>query len=351
MKLAKTLRIIGITAVLSLLMAAIPATPALASYDIDVSPEEGAIGDEITITGANFYFSETTDRWVTIFFSPDEAVKGNNIGTEVTTYEIVDDAVEIVEDDNGSFETTFDMPEVLNDGGDDEYVEPGTYYIYVTLTSGAMTETSTYIRAYQEFTVTVGGETAVTVSINAPESVPPGSNFTAEIDINLVENFDATNYDVSFDASILRLDNVTSGDLGGTVIPVDIFNEVSPGRFTVVQNVPGLSGVTSAGYLAVLHFHVIGSSGNNVKISLSNGILGNNMAEEIATTWVDDLVHIYSPVPGDANEDGVVDFSDLAKEVRIILGLDPKTNGADANQDDKVDVLDLVEIKLIIIGP
>jgi hypothetical protein len=161
MKLTKFLRITGITTILSLLMAAIPALPALASYDIDVTPEEGAIGDEITIIGTDFIFSETSERWVTIFFSPDDAVKGNNIDKEVTTYEIVDDAVEIVEDDNGSFETTFNVPDVLNDGEDDEDVKPGTYYIYVTLTSDTMTETSTYIRAYQEFTVTAGGEISI----------------------------------------------------------------------------------------------------------------------------------------------------------------------------------------------
>ena len=55
-------------------------------------------------------------------------------------------------------------------------------------------------------------------------------------------------------------------------------------------------------------------------------------------------------IPGDANEDGVVNVLDLVKVKRIILGLDPSTCGADANQDGYKNVLDLVKIKRIILG-
>ena len=65
---------------------------------------------------------------------------------------------------------------------------------------------------------------AVTVSIDAPDNAAPDSDFTANVNISEVTNFDACNYDVSFDASVLRLDNVTSGLIGSTAIPVDIHN-------------------------------------------------------------------------------------------------------------------------------
>ena len=55
-------------------------------------------------------------------------------------------------------------------------------------------------------------------------------------------------------------------------------------------------------------------------------------------------------LPGDANEDGVVNVLDLPIEKQIILGQLPPTCGADANQDGEINVLDLVEIKLIIMG-
>ena len=62
--------------------------------------------------------------------------------------------------------------------------------------------------------VPVAATPEVTVSIDAPDQAAPGSDFTANVNISEVTNFDACNYDVSFDASVLRLDNVTSGLIG-----------------------------------------------------------------------------------------------------------------------------------------
>jgi len=138
----------------------------------------------------------------------------------------------------------------------------------------------------------VAATPAVTVNVNTPDTAAPDSDFTANISISEVTDFDACNYDVSFDASVLRLDNVTSGLVGSTMIPVDVYNEVSPGIHRIVQNVPGITGVSGSGYLAVLHFHVVGSGGDSSTISLSDGMLANNLAEEITATWVGDSVRM-----------------------------------------------------------
>jgi len=190
----------------------------------------------------------------------------------------------------------------------------------------------------------------VIVSISAPDEVDSDTDFTANVNISQVTDFDACNYDVSFDASVLRLDDVTPGLIDSTPIPVDVANEVSPGTWTVVQNVSGLAGASGSGYLAVLHFHVIGSGGDTSPISLSNGMLANNLAEEIAATWVGDSVHITALLPGDANGDGNINAIDITKVERIISGLDTATPGADANQDGKVNALDITKIELIIGG-
>ena len=55
-------------------------------------------------------------------------------------------------------------------------------------------------------------------------------------------------------------------------------------------------------------------------------------------------------IPGDANEDGVVDTGDITKVKRIIMGLDPPTPCADANQDGIIDTGDITKIKRIIMG-
>jgi len=142
------------------------------------------------------------------------------------------------------------------------------------------------------FTTTSAPPGTVTVSISAPDTAAPGSDFTANVNISQVTNFDACQYDVSFNASVLQLTSVTSGLIGSTPVPVDITNEISSGTWRVVQNVSGYAGVSGSGYLAVLHFHVIGSNGTSSAISLSNGVLSNNLAEEIPATWVGDSVNV-----------------------------------------------------------
>jgi len=187
-------------------------------------------------------------------------------------------------------------------------------------------------------------------SIDAPDEAAPDSDFTANVNISEVVGFDACNYDVSFDASVLQLDNVTSGLIGSTTIPVDMYNEISPGTYRIIQNVPGLTGVSGSGYLAVLHFHVIGSAGDSSAINLSDGMLSNNLAEEITATWVGDSVDITSVLPGDANGDGSINALDITKVERIIVGLDTETPGADANQDGNVNALDITKVERIIVG-
>ncbi|MBI2832267.1 MAG: hypothetical protein HYX79_08430 [Chloroflexi bacterium] len=128
-------------------------------------------------------------------------------------------------------------------------------------------------------------QTPVQVTLELPAEASPNSDFTVKVNISQVTGFDAASYNISFDSALLRLDNVTSGQLGSAVVPVDIWNAKSAGVFVIVQNIPGVSGVSGSGYLAVLHFHNISSQNRTVSISLSNGTLGNNMAQAIPAAW------------------------------------------------------------------
>jgi hypothetical protein len=166
-------------------------------------------------------------------------------------------------------------------------------------------------------TLLVGGGAVVAadpveVRICAPDEPAPDSDFTAGISIGEVADFDGGYYDVTFDASVLRLDGVTPGLIGLTTISVETYWEVSPGTWRMVQSLPGATGVNGSGYLAVLHFHAIGSEGDSSDISLS-GSLYDTMAEEIAATWAGDSVAVanqditpptivsVSPANGDIN--------------------------------------------------
>lgn len=223
----------------------------------------------------------------------------------------------------------------------------GTYNAEILIASNDTDEATVTVPVTLQVS---GAQSGVTVSVDAPATAAPDSDFTANIDVTEVTDLDSCNYDITFDPLVLRLDNVASGLIGSITIPVDMYNEISSGTYRVVQNVPGLTGVSGSGYLAVLHFHVIGSEGDSSSITLSNGTLSDNQAGEIATTWVGDSVDITSSMAGDANGDGVVNAIDITKVERIVVGLDTETAGADANGDGVVNALDITKIERIIVG-
>jgi len=137
----------------------------------------------------------------------------------------------------------------------------------------------------------------VTVSVDTPATVDPDSGFTASVSVSEVTDFDACNYDVTFDPLVLQLDDVTPGLIGSTEIPVDLYNELSPGRYRVIQNVPGLAGITGSGYLAELHFHVVGAAGDSSLVGPSNGVISDITAVEIEATWVEGVVMVVTEAP------------------------------------------------------
>ncbi|MDY6918250.1 MAG: PKD domain-containing protein [Chloroflexota bacterium] len=141
-----------------------------------------------------------------------------------------------------------------------------------------------------------------TVSIDAPAEVGEGVDFTVKVSIGAVENFDSCNFDVSYDPSVIRVTDVTNGLVAGTIIPVDMWALVpqgTQGTIRVIENVPGLSGVSGTGYLAEIHFHVVGSAGSISAIVLSNGVLSDNAANEIPATWLDDSVNVTTALDAD----------------------------------------------------
>jgi len=180
------------------------------------------------------------DTTVSVTFS--EAMDASTITTGSFTLDSVAGSVSY---DSGTYTATFTPSANLNGST-----------TYTASLSTAITDAAGNPLAAEyswSFTTTSAPPGAVTVSIDAPDEAAPDSDFTVNVSISEVTDFDACNYDVSFDASVLRLDNVTSGLIGSTAIPVDIHNEISSGTWRVIQNVPGLTGVSGSGYLAVLH--------------------------------------------------------------------------------------------------
>jgi len=135
----------------------------------------------------------------------------------------------------------------------------------------------------------------ISVSIDAPAEVGEGTDFIARVSITDVTNFDAANYDITYDPTILEVTDVTDGVIGGTAIPADVWGFIpaeTQGTIRVINNVPGLPGVSGSGYLAEIHFHVVGEYCNTSDITLSNGVLSDTTATAITATWVGDSVHV-----------------------------------------------------------
>jgi len=239
MKFQKFYRIFSIALLLSLLMVVIPATPASAARVIEVDPEQGIVGDTITITGTGFTAStEATERHVDIYFAEDEAGTADDIGQEVNTYEYLKSPIVGYDgdDDEGEFETTFKVPERLRDGTDDEDVTIGPYYVYVTLWN------TTRIKAVAEFTI-IGGEITIDTEEGpvGTEVEIDGEDFgykediTIEYDddeIDIKEGDEETDRDGEFNNTLIVIPESTAGEHTIRVIGDESGSEVEA-TFTV----------------------------------------------------------------------------------------------------------------------
>ncbi|HUV75588.1 MAG TPA: hypothetical protein VMW00_02920 [Dehalococcoidales bacterium] len=192
MKYTKVLRIFSIAIILSMLAVAVPATPAQALGTLTLVPDEGKIGDEITVVGEGFNVStETTERSAILYLSREVATPADDIDDDITVYEIVKSWIYL--DEDGEFGTTtditFDVPAELNDGEDeDEYedVTSGTYYVSLCYYLPNTNTLAPRIRAVAEFTL-VGGEIEVDPEsgLVGTEVEVAGIEFSAENEITI----------------------------------------------------------------------------------------------------------------------------------------------------------------------
>lgn len=167
MKKFMILRIFGIAVILTLLITAIPASPAMGQwYNMALSPTQGAIGDTITITGSGFPASQV----VLIYFSSQDAtLNSHSIGSQVTVYRMV---TEVTSNAAGAFSTSFVIPATFTVGGS---VNPGTHYLHV-----CTPPTDLVIKGKASLTVIGAGEITTDISQGPVDSLVriTGSDFS-----------------------------------------------------------------------------------------------------------------------------------------------------------------------------
>jgi hypothetical protein len=134
----------------------------------------------------------------------------------------------------------------------------------------------------------------------APDEVTNGDSFSAEVNISYVENFDAANYDIVYNASVLNVTGVSDGAIDGTTIPVDSWDFIPggvQGVVRIINNVGGAPGVDGRGNLSWINFNVVGNvcDSSGLVFDVSECYLSDNSANNISATWVNESVHVASP--------------------------------------------------------
>jgi len=146
---------------------------------------------------------------------------------------------------------------------------------------------------------------SVTVSID-PETVDKSNSryFHVLVKITDVTNFDAAQYDITYDKDVIRIQDVTAGNISGTIIPIEEWGYVpanTQGTVRIVNSVPKAPGVSGEGYLADIYFYIYkGNPGDSSVISFIRGfgdpegylMIGNNAGFEITATWTNGSVTI-----------------------------------------------------------
>ena len=192
MKTLKILSVAGLVFSLCLLVQPEHVAVAQGEREVYVFPSEGTIGDTIRVAVKGFNKStEDADKYATVIFSSEEATTDDDIGSDVTKYELVAEGVWLNE--NGEFDVSFDVPAELNDGVDEETVHVGTYYIYVC--HYMVNVLAPRIRAVIEFDVILGNITIKPDKGTVGTSVEIiGTDFFSDEDIAI--NYDEIDLDI-----------------------------------------------------------------------------------------------------------------------------------------------------------
>lgn len=199
-----------------------------------------------------------------------------------------------------------------------------------------------------EFNYTEEGGDMSQITLNAPTEVEVGKDFGVILEIDTVSNFDAGQFDILFNPAAMEFQGMQDGDIGGTAIPVAIYNMLEPGKLRVILNVAGLPGVSGSGFLATVNFKALKAEEEPVPIAIDNGFINDNKAIEIPSSWEGCVLSFF--LRGDINGDGVVDTRDIVYLERIIVGLEPGVPAADLNGDGIINTAELTLLERIIAG-
>ena len=127
-------------------------------------------------------------------------------------------------------------------------------------------------------------EVTVTVTVNAPEYIGEGETFEVFIDVGDIENFNAGQFDLTFDHKVVEVKKVTAGSIDDTKIPIAMWGkdemDPDPDTIKVFPELSGLTTVSGSGHLAVIKFKVKGDEGDKCVLEIPKGKLVKLVEQE-----------------------------------------------------------------------
>ncbi len=181
-----------------------------------------------------------------------------------------------------------------------------------------------------------------TTLIDLPQDIVlvPGTTYDLPITVTGVSNLAECQVNLTFNGSILEVENVTSGSL-------EIVAEEIGDGWVRFNSAPS-SGVSGDVTIATIKFNVTGTTGDTTPLNLDAELLDLN-AFPIPVKVVPGSVHLL--LYGDASGDGRVDQADTLCVLKWIVGLEDKPDigtpgflAADVNQNKAIDVGDAMFI-------
>jgi hypothetical protein len=134
----------------------------------------------------------------------------------------------------------------------------------------------------------------VTLTIDAPATVPAGSDFVATLNFTQAVDFNAFQFQMAFNPAVIQVTGAEGGSgvmpglIGTTAIPLDGWTFSPPltpsGTISVIGHLAGAAAKTGSGYLVKVNFHVNGSAGQQCEIITSELKMFTNQGNTIFTS-------------------------------------------------------------------
>jgi len=187
---------------------------------------------------------------------------------------------------------------------------------------------------------------------NAPLSVDPtkisnpslttGTNFTVNINIANASNLAGLEFKLGYNISALNAIAVNGGSLIGSATPATVIDNVLG---FVKFNVSLSPTVNGSGTVAAVQFQVMADGVNKSPLHLYDVSLIDGDGQAVPSPTTDGSFTNLKILPGDINEDGIVDINDaiLLSHAFGSTPSDPHWNpAADLKEDGQIDIFDLI---------